>query len=84
MHLPRDRIRDDLDEIGYTWTDRLKKGWLLCGAHVPTDAFYALCESVARLEYAELIVDVRNLQRGHGTTSQVAFHPDLTDFSDEE
>ena len=82
-YVPRERFSRELDAIGNVWTQQ-KKGWLLCSAFVPADAFHSLCNSVARNEFAELTVQVRNLQRGRGTTSEISLRPELTDLSDDQ
>lgn len=83
MHLPRERISRELEAIGNVWTDRKKRGWLLCSAFVPEDSYYSICDAVGRGEFRELVIQVRNLNRGGGSTSEIALRPKLTDLSDE-
>lgn len=79
MHVPRDKIPVGLDSIGMARAERRRKGWLICSAHVPTDAFYGLCDSIARHEFVEMVVEVRNLRYGQGSTSHIYFHARAND-----
>lgn len=83
VQLPRADFNRDLDSIGNAGTDRQKKGWLCCSAAVPADAFYSLCAGALRGHFVELIVSIRNLKRGSGTTSDFSLKPKLTDLSDD-
>ena len=83
-YVPRDGLNTELDAIGGVWTDRKLKGWLRCSAFIPGDAFHSLCGAVGRSEIQEIVVVVRNLKRGQGTTSEISFRPELTDLSDDE
>lgn len=82
-HASTEQFDRDIEGIGNVWTDRQKKGWLLCSAFVPADAFHSLCSAVARSEFAEVTIQVRNLQRGRGTTSEISLRAELTDLSDD-
>ena len=73
-HVSRDKINRELEAIGNVWPDRQRKGWLLCSALVPADAFYSLCDAVVRDSFPELIVKVRNLSRGRASTSGISLH----------
>lgn len=80
----RDTINRELDAIGNVWTERGRKEWLIASASVPADAFYSLCETATRNCFSEIVVDVRNLKRGNGSTSEISLRPRLTDLSDDE
>jgi hypothetical protein len=84
VRMPRERINRELDAIGGVWTDRSQKGWLRCGAFIPGDAFHSLCGAVGRHEFQEVVVQIRNLKRGQGTTSEISLGPALTDLSVDE
>jgi hypothetical protein len=84
FHVEREKIKRDLDAIGNVWTDRKRKGWLLCSAFIPGNAFYSICDAVGRKELSELVIQVRNLNRGSGSTSEISLQPDLTDLSDDD
>jgi hypothetical protein len=81
---PRQQINHDLKSIGGAWTERQKKGSLICSAHVPADAFHGICEAMGRNDFVELVVEVRNLQRGHGSISGIDFDPEPADLPEDE
>ena len=83
-YVPRESLNPELLALGGVWTDRNQKGWLRCSASIPGDAFHSLCGAVGRKEIQEIVVVVRNLKRGQGTTSEISFRPELTDLSDDE
>ncbi len=84
VYIPREQINRELDAIGGVWADHSQKGWLRCGAFVPSDAYHSLCGAVGRNEFKEIVVEIRNLKRGQGTTSEFSLRPELTDLSEDE
>jgi hypothetical protein len=81
--IERERIRSDLENIGGTWTERGKRGRLICYVWVPQDAFYSLCHSAFEGAFHEMVVWVKNLKRGRGEIEQLTLKPELTDLSEE-
>jgi hypothetical protein len=80
----REKINPELKAIGNVWTERGRKSWLCCGAFVPADAFHSICSAVAANAFVEVQVEVRNLNRGSGSTSDFSLSGKLTDLSEDE
>jgi len=80
---PREHFDPELRDIGGAWTDRARKGTLLCYAYIPADVFHSLCASGLD-QTQEVVISILNFTRGHGALSDISLNPSLTDLTQDQ